>query len=490
MSDLEIRPTVRPAPMRTATSLAPPSPARKGGWARRGIAALAALASLVPLAPTPVRAQVEDMPIIRDAEIEALLNDYTRPIFKAAGINVGAAKVFIINDRSFNAFVANGQKIFINTGALMDAKTPNEIIGVLAHETGHMAGGHLVRLHQELARAQVLAVAGMLLGAGAAVSTMRNGGRGPVGADSTGVAGAMLGPQELVKRSLLAYVRGEEEAADRAAVKFLDSTGQSSKGLLTTLERFQNDSLFVSSRIDPYLQTHPLPRERLSNLDQAAKASRFFNVTDSPALQARHDLVRAKLFGFVGTAAEVARRYPLSDTSLAAKYARAISAYRFGRVDDALSQIDGLIAAQPNNPYFHELKGQALLEAGRATQALPPLHRALALAPEATPIRILLGHALVSTNASADTNEAIKVLANAAQRDPDNAEAFTYLAMAYDRKGDTPQAQLAAAQAMFQEGKFQEARTQAARAQKQFPTGSPGWLKADDILNYRPPRFD
>ena len=461
----------------------------RNGWSQRCVALLVSLASLVPLAPA--RGQgVGDMPIIRDAEVEALLADYTRPIFKAAGINAGAVKVFIINDRSFNAFVANGQKIFINTGALMDAKTPNEIIGVLAHETGHMAGGHLVRLHQELARAQVLAVAGMLLGAGAAVSTMRSNGRGPIGADSTGVAGAVLGPQELVRRSLLAYQRGEEEAADRAAVKYLDATGQSSKGLLSTLQRFEYDSLFMSARIDPYLQSHPLPRERISNLEQVAKTSRFFAATDSAALQARHDLMRAKLFGFVGTAGEVARRYPLSDTSLPAKYARAISAYRFGRLDDALSQIDGLVAAQPANPYFHELKGQVLLESGRATQALAPLRRALALAPEGTPIRVLLGHALVATNATADADEAIKVLSNAAQRDSDNAEAFSYLAMAWDRKGNIPQAQLAAAQAVFEEGKYQEARTQAARAQKAFPTGSPGWLKADDILNYRPPKFD
>ena len=428
--------------------------------------------------------------IIRDAEVEALLADYTRPILKAAGVNAGAVKVFIINDRSFNAFVADGRKIFINTGALMEAKTPNELIGVLAHETGHMAGGHLVRLHQELARAQVLAVAGMLLGGAAAVTSMRNGGRGAVGSDSTGVMGAVLGPGELVRRSLLSYVRSEEQSADRAAVKYLDATNQSSKGLLTTLQRFENDQLFMSAQIDPYLQSHPLPRERIASLETAAKASPSFEVKDSAALQARHDLMRAKLFGFVGTAGEVARRYPLADQSVAAKYARAVTAFRFGRIDDAVAQIDALIALQPNNPYFYELKGQTLLEGNRAAAAIAPLRKAMALAPEGIPIRVLLGHALISTNSQKDADEAVLVLSNAVQRDSDSAEAYSYLAMAWDKKGNIPQTQLAAAQALFEEGKYQEARTQAARAQKTFAVGTPGWLKADDILNYRPPKFD
>ena len=339
-----------------------------------------------------------------------------------------------------------------------------------------------------MANAQVMAIVGMLAGVGGVVATARQNRPGSnVGADGGGQMGMMLGPQELVRRSLLSYVRGQEEAADRAAVKYLQTTGQSAKGLLTTLERFENDSLFQATRMDPYLQSHPLPRERLSNLETAAKASPTFNAVDTPALQARHDLVRAKLVGFLGTTSEIARRYPVSDLSLAAKYARAVAAYRFGRIADAQSQIDALIAAQPNNAYFYELKGQALLEAGRARDAVPSLRHAVSLDPHGLPLRDLLGHALLAAD---QPDEAVKILAQVTQSDPEDGEAFQYLSMAYDKKGNIPQAQLAAAQGLFLTGQYIEARTQADRAKRQFPEGSPGWLRADDILNYRPPKFN
>jgi predicted Zn-dependent protease len=242
--------------------------------------------------------------------------------------------------------------------------------------------------------------------------------------------------------------------------------------------------------MDPYLQTHPLPAERISNLQQLAKASPYHEAKDSLALQARHELMRAKLIGFLGDASEIARRYPLRDTSLPARYGRAISAYRFGRLQEALAQIDGLTGAEPGNAYFWELKGQVLLESARASEALAPLRKATAMAPGAAPIKVLYGHALVATDTPGNTAEAIGVLANATQRDQDSAEAFEYLSMAYHRKGETPKAQLAAAQSLFVSGKYVEARTQASRAQAQFKEGSPGWLKADDILAYRPPKTD
>ena len=454
-------------------------------WLRTAVV-VALCASRLPVAPA--HAESGGISILRDAETEQLLREYTAPIFRAAGIQSGAARIILVGDRSFNAFVANGQKIFINVGALMEAKTPNEIIGILAHESGHIAGSHLVRQRQAMAAAQIMSVVGMLVSAGAIAGGASS--RGKVGADSAGTIGVLLGPQELVRRSLLSYQRGEEQAADRAAVKYLTQTGQSARGLLATLERFANDALFKTSSVDPYLFSHPLPAERISNLQSAAMASPVFGVADSPALQARHDLMRAKLFGFMGDQSEVARRYPVSDNSLAARYARAVIAYRFGRTEDAVRQIDGLIAAQPGNPYFYELKGQALLEAGRPGQAIDPLRRANAMAPEALPIRVMLGHALVTQDTKASTDEAIKVLANATQRDAESSEAFEFLAMAYDRKGNRAQAELAAAQGLFVSGKYVEARTQASRAQAQLPKSSPGWLKADDILNYRPPDFD
>ena len=455
--------------------------------ARLGALLLALVTAIAP-ASAQDQGAGQNMPgVIRDAEVEQLLRDYATPIFKAAGVNGGATKIILIGDRSFNAFVANGRKIFVNVGAIMEAKAPSEIIGVLAHETGHIAGGHLAGIHAEMAKAQIFAIAGMLVGAGGVVATARNSRPGSqVGADSMGQMGMLLGPQELVRRSLLSYVRSQEESADRAAVKYLASIGQSAKGLLVTLERFENESLFKTSSIDPYTLSHPLPRERLSNLETAAKASPIFNAQEQPGLQARHDLVRAKLVGFMGTPAEIGRRYPISDQSMAAKYARAVSAYRFGRSVEAQSQIDALITAQPNNPYFHELKGQALLESGKARESLPSLRRAVGMAPQGLPIKVLLGHALVAAD---QPDDAIKVLTQVTQSDPEDGEAFQYLAMAYDKKGNVPQSQLAAAQGFFLNGRYVEARTQADRAKRQFPEGSPGWLKADDILNYRPPKF-
>lgn len=449
---------------------------------RRFVAGLGALA----LTASATQAQApRGLPIIRDGEIEQLLRDYTTPIFKAAGIRSSAAKVIIVSNRSFNAFVANGQKIFINAGAIMESRTPNELIGVLAHESAHIAGGHLARLRLELANATIFAVAGMLMSGAAVAASSRN---RNVGSDSVGAMGAILGPQEMARRALLSYQRGEEQAADVAAVSYLNATGQSAKGLLATLERFQNDSLFKTTSIDPYLLSHPLPRERISNLERLARKSPHWNKVDFPVLQQRHDMARAKLVGFTTSSGETARRYPLSNASLPARYARAIAAYRFGRLDDGLAQIGGLIASQPNNPWFHELRGQALLEAGRADQAIAPLRRAAALAPGATPIQVMLGHALLTSNNPKNVDQAIRILSRVTQREADYAEAFQYLAMAYGKKGAQPQAMIAAAQGLMIMGRFVEARTQADRVKKLVPERSPIWLKADDILRYRPPR--
>ncbi|MFN3890491.1 MAG: M48 family metalloprotease [Beijerinckiaceae bacterium] len=462
--------------------LRPAAPVRQfRRWALAAVTALAVAAQSAPVRSQQGRA----LPIIRDAEIEQLLRDYTAPIFKAAGIRSSSAKVVIVGDRTFNAFVANGQKIFVNVGAIMEARTPNEIIGVLAHESGHIAGGHLARLRLELANATIFAVAGMLMGGAAVAASARS---RNVGSSGAGPMGAILGPQEMAMRSLLAYQRSEEQAADIAAMKYLDSTGQSAKGLLATLERFQNDSLFKTASIDPYLLSHPLPRERISNLQQIARKSPHWNAVDSPALQLRHDMARAKLVGFTANAGEASRRYAMSDNSMPARYARAISAYRFGRLDDALTQVGALIAAQPNNPWFQELRGQFLLESGRPDQAIEPLRRANALAPNATPIQVLLGHALLSSNNPKNVDQAITILTRVTQRENDYPEAFQYLAMAHERKGNQPQAMIAAAQGLMLMGRFVEARTQADRVKKLVPERSPIWLKADDIMTYRPPR--
>ena len=437
------------------------------------------------LAGMPTRAQAQaNLPLIRDAEIEQLLRDYTASVLRAAGLAQQNVRVVIINDRAFNAFVVDGKRIFINVGALMDAKTPNEIIGVLAHETGHIAGGHLTRLREELAHAQTAAIIALLVGVGATLAGSRMGPNS--GAGSIGGA-ALTAPQSLIERNLLSYVRAQEEQADKAGVKFLTMTQQSPKGMYDTFRRFADKIEFQTKYIDPYLQTHPMPKERMDALEQLAKTSPYWDKKDPPELQARHDMMRAKLSGFLERPDTVAHRYPASDTSLPARYARAISAYRYSDVHSALTQIDALIHSQPNNPYFHELKGQALLEGGHPAEAVGPLRRAVALASDATLIRIMLGQALVATNQVKDADEAIPLLRTAVTREPDMADGYSQLAMAYGRKGDLAEADLAAAQAAFASGDYRTARDLATRAKTRFPTGSPGWVRADDIVTYKPP---
>jgi predicted Zn-dependent protease len=455
--------------------------------AARAIACLTAFALVVPLAPARAQSKPPNLPIVRDSEIEQLMRDYTAPILRAAGLAQQNVRVVLINDRSFNAFVMDGRHIFVNVGALYNAKAPNEIIGVLAHETGHMAGGHLARLREQLAGAQTASIIAMLLGVGAIAAAAST--SGTAGNNMGAVAGAAVqAPQEMIRRTLLSYQRAQEESADRAAVKFLNATQQSAKGMHATFKRFADDIMMISSRIDPYQQSHPMPRERMAALDDLVKTNPYWDKADSPELQLRHDMMRAKLAGFLERPDTVMRRYPSTDTSMPARYARAISAYRFSGVGSAQQQIDALIAAQPNNPYFHELKGQALLEGARPADAIAPLRRAASLAPDATLMNIMLGQALIATGEKRYSDEAIPLLKIAMQREPDTADIYSQLAMAYGRKGDLAEADLASSQAALARGDMKTARELAARAKMRFATGSPGWVKADDIVSLKQPK--
>jgi predicted Zn-dependent protease len=295
-----------------------------------------------------------------------------------------------------------------------------------------------------------------------------------------------MAPQSVIQRSLLAYVRTQEDQADHAGVKFLNATGQSGRGMLDLFKRLGNEALFNTRYIDPYLQSHPLPPERVAALEVLVKASPYFDRKDSPELQLRHDLMRAKLSGFLDRPDTVARRYPLGDHSLPARYARAISTYRHGDLRDALPQIDGLIQTEPNNPYFHELKGQALLEGGRPADAIAPLRHAVTLAHGAPLIDIMLGQALIATNNTKNAEEAVPLLRAALSREPEAPDAYAQLAMAYGRKGDLANADLAAAQAAFNRGDVKTARQLASRAKTRLPVGSPAWVQADDIVNVKP----
>ncbi|WP_041798743.1 M48 family metalloprotease [Rhodopseudomonas palustris] len=458
-----------------------------GGLRRKACAQASRLvailsAAALALAPVPGLAQApqpKGPPLLRDTEIENLLRDYTRPILRVAGLEKQNIQIAIINDPNFNAFVADGRRIFVNYGALMQSQTPNQLIGVLAHETGHLAGGHLSKLRTQLAQAQTQMIVAMLLGVGAMVAGSKagpNSGAGNIG------AAAISAPQELIRRNLLSYQRQQEENADKAAVKFLDATGQSAKGMYETFRRFTDESLFAARGADPYAQSHPMPAERVRALEELARSSPNWDKKDDAALQLRHDMMRAKTSGFMERPDTVYRRYPSSNTSLPARYARAISTYLHGDPRSALAQIDGLIQAEPNNPYFYELRGQALLEGGRPQEAIAPLRKALSLSRSAPLIEMLLGQALVASGSAASTEEAIRILKSALSREAEAPLGYSQLAMAYGRKGDYAEADLASAQAAFLRGDNKTARALAARAKTRFPVGSPGWVKADDIV--------
>jgi predicted Zn-dependent protease len=448
--------------------------------------AATALAGLVALTGLAQAQAPRGLPIIRDTEIENLLRDYARPLFRVAGVGGTQTNVIIVNDRGFNAFVANGRRMFINAGAILDSKTPNELIGVMAHETGHIAGGHLARLREAIERAQVIAALGMIVGAAgvAAGATMGRGASG-VGQAAPGVL--MAGPH-IAMRSLLSYQRGEEAAADRAAINYLNATGQSARGMVETFRRLQSQTMFEARRADPYAISHPIPADRVAIIEPLAKASPHYGKADPPALVHRHDLARAKLAGFLERQDAITRRFPPSDNSLPARYARTIQMFRFGDRNRAAGMADDLIRSQPSNPYFHEIRGQILLETGQPAAALPSLRRAVSLAPNAGLIRIMLGHALVASGNPAVLDEAIRELRLALQREPEAADGYRQLAIAYGRKNDRGQADLSAAQASLHEGDLNTARGLARRAQGSLPTGSPGWLRAEDIVNQRPQR--
>jgi len=448
---------------------------------------LTALTTALALAFAPVAATAQENrgpPVLRDAETEQLLREYTRPILRAAGLEKQNIQMVIINQGVFNAFVADGRRIFVNYGAILQSDTPNQIIGVMAHETGHLAGGHLSKMREQMAQAQTQMIIAMLLGAGAMVAGARSGG-GQSGLTNAGAA--MFSAQgEVIRRNLLSYVRQQEENADKAGVKFLNATGQSSRGMWETFKRFTDESLFAARGTDPYVQSHPMPAERVAALQELARSSPYWDKKDDPALQLRHDMVRAKISAFMERQDTVYRRYPMSNNSLPARYAHAIATYRHGDLRSALAQIDALIQQQPNNPYFHEVRGQALLEGGKPQEAIAPLRKAVQLSNNSPLIEMMLGQALVATGNNAYTDEAISILRGAVARETEAPIGYTQLAMAYGRKGDYAQADLASAQAAYLRGDTKTARDLASRAKTRFAIGTPGWVKADDIVSAKP----
>jgi predicted Zn-dependent protease len=275
-----------------------------------------------------------------------------------------------------------------------------------------------------------------------------------------------------------------EASADQAALKYLTATGQSARGMITLFEKLARQSIATLRDVDPYVMSHPMPMDRIRNLEEAAKKSKFYNVQDPPALVLRHELVRAKLLGFTGSAQAVMQRYPSADQSMPARYARAIALFRKGDIKNSLPLIDSLTAELPENPYFWELKGQALLENGRAAEAVAPLQKAQKLLPNNGLIQIMMAQALIDTDKPANAAQAIKLLRQAQRSEGETAATYKYLARAYAQTGDISRAELATAEAALLQGDRKLAIEKAKSAQKLFKKGTPEWTRANDVLTF------
>ena len=441
------------------------------------------VATFVVLAmPTASSAQSPRLSLVRDAEIEALVKDYARPLMRAAGLRNGSVKFYIVNNNNFNAFVS-GSGMFIHTGLLLQAENPNEVIGVIAHELGHIIGGHQIGLRQRIERASKIARITALLGAGIGVAGAASGN------SDVGRAGLSLATSggRFGLRDLLKYRRGEETNADDTAVRLLHKTKQSGKGMLSTFRRLARATSIVSGRIDPYLQSHPSPNRRIEALRSAVEKSPYYNRQSSKNLRLRHDLVRAKIAAYTG-----ANRYAravLGDRKLhplAREYGRAIVSHLYGSPRKAIPQIERLAKKLPKSAYIQEMKGEILLRSGKASKAVAPFRNALKLdRTKAGFIRVELGHALLESGNRKNLKEAVVQLRKGLARDPTAIAGHQYLAIAYGRLGQRSQALLSSAEFALRRGKKNEAKNFANRAQKGFKRGQPGWLRAQDIISLK-----
>jgi len=408
--------------------------------------------------------------VLRDSETELLFRDMSAPLVRAAGLRPENVKIVLLRDDEINAFVAGGQIVYIHSGLLQKANNANQVQGVIAHELGHVAGGHVLRMNDGIKQATAITVLSLLLGLAAAAA----------GAPDAGM-GLMMAGQRAAMGSFMAFTRAQESSADLAGASYLSQSGVSGRGSLEFFKKLQNQEyrLAIYSK-DSYDRTHPLSQERIQALSEVYQKDAAWNRPTDPALEARFQRVKAKLIGYVDSKNAVTL-YPESDQSVPAHYARAYAYHLGAYPDKALSEANALLATAPEDPFFLELKGQILLESGRPRDALPLLRQAVANAPDQPMIAVSLGHALVATEDPKNLAEAKNVLRAAVGRDNENPMAWLQLGMIYDREGDRPRAALAMAESRNLEGESKLALASARTAMAGIPSGTPDYLRAQDI---------
>jgi predicted Zn-dependent protease len=427
----------------------------------------------------PVMAQSGD--VIRDTEIERLMYSYEEPILKAAGIDPASIKMYLLDDPSINAAATyspsadEGVVIVVNAGTFIRLDSPNQMIGVLAHETGHIAGGHLTRSRQAMSKAMIPMLIGMALG----VAVMAAGG------GEAGMAVMGLG-QQAAQSTFNQFSRAQEGTADRMGQKFLLATHQSGRGMLEVFQKFARDEAHY--KIDPMYLDHPLSRDRIDMLQQLVDASPYKDVKDSPEAILKFQLVQAKLAGYLENVDTVLQRYPPSDTSEPARYARAMAYFRKPDMAKALTEINALIKEEPKNPYFWEVLGQIYVEMAQPLKGIAPYQKSVNLLPDAPLLRISLAAAEIATENPALTQPALANLKIALQQESDNTFGWYEAAQAYSDAGNQPMADLSTAERYYSVDGWKQAMIFATRAQQALPEGSRDWERAQDIVAVSAPQ--
>jgi predicted Zn-dependent protease len=436
----------------------------------RLLARLLAFAALLGICAQPAAAQS----ILRDAETEALLQDLTDPLVEAAGMPRGSVEVVLIHDSSINAFVAGGQRIYVHSGLINAADSANEVQGVLAHELGHITGGHIVRYGEGAGKAGRIQILSLLASVAAALAGAP--------ADAA-IAGVALG-QQLALGSFLNFTRTQEASADAASVSYLSKAGISGKGSVAFFEKLQNlEFRYGYSQSDEagYARTHPLTGDRISRLQADFQKDPAWDTPPDAEQQASFERIKAKLYGYLAEPAQTLNAYPPYLDTVPAHYARAYAYHKQSKMDEALGEIEALIAVDPDDPYFLELKGQVLLESGRPGDALEPFRRATSLTGNDPLIASMFGLALLATEDPAHLAEAEQVLKAAVGRDRENPMAWYQLGIVYGKRGDIPRARLASAEQQIMSGRTREALQNAEAAERALPTGTPDWIRAQDV---------
>ena len=427
-------------------------------------------ATATALMALAVAGQASAQSLIRDTEVEGIVREWVDPVFTAMGLNPSDIQVLLVNDNDLNAFATRGRIMGVNTGLILRTKTPNELLGVMAHEAGHIKNRHTQRDGAQNAGKQPMFMT-MALGALAIAA----------GAPDAGVA--LLGSSQYFGAlGALHYMQSQEGEADLTGARGLEAAGESGAGLVSFFDNFRSQEVFSDARRYPYFRSHPLSSQRIETLRRYVQEQSHYDHRDSPERLAQHALILAKIHAFMDPPNATLRDYPSSDVSLPGRYARAIAWYRDGQTDKALTAVDALIAGDVTNPYFQELKGQILFEEGRPAEAVAAHREAVRLKPDAPLLRVNLAHALIETNDKANLDEAIDQLRRAVVAEKDNTMAWRLLAQAYASQGKEGEARLASAEYYFAGGDENQATQFALRARSMLDPGSMEWRRAVDIV--------